>query len=361
MSAAPPNYTSLVSSLTKRFHGGVDLRGEEGLDFLSPSCRMISNQPDRYTAYINARDLSSIRVNKLWTSEVTGIRGPRFLDDEHSPFLAMGLVRDGRLLVEQNRTTVKVLPGETLLIDYASTFTVEMLDQLDCVFTYLPHDLLSARQIGSRKLGGSVLPSTPLAAALATVLESLFDPVERSAISRRHIESAVLDLSLAILHEQTADVLAPEEIESGNLSRAIDFIDTHFSNPSLSVAHVAASINASPRYVHKLFEGDSESVYGRIRRLRIEYSISLLTDATCISMPISEIAIRSGFTNSSQFSRAIRQATGFSPREIRHGSTSAASSGGGIGQRGITDAASRYCSPPGSPASTQGEDGSRSV
>ncbi|MFC9786953.1 helix-turn-helix domain-containing protein [Rhodococcus sp. NPDC127528] len=318
VSATPQSYSSLVASLTRRFHGGVDLRGEEGLDFLSAWCTMVAEKPDTFTANVNTCDFDSVRVSRIKTSAATGIRGSSFHSDEHSPFLGISYVRGGSLLFDQNRNTVRVRPGEMILIDYASTFHAKMLDQLNCVFTFVPHDLLSARNIGSRRLGGTVLAAAPLSAALGVVLENLLHPSERPAVSRRHIESAVLDLSLAILHEHAADSLAPEEIASGTLTRAIDFIDTHFSDPSLSVTHVAASINASPRYLHKLFETEGESVYGRIRRRRIEYAVSLLTDPASAYMPISKIAAVSGFTGGSQFSRTIREATGRTPRELRH-------------------------------------------
>lgn len=289
------------------------MRGRDGLEFLSASCTMESETPDSFIGHIGAIDFDSVRINRLLLSRVAATRGPRFLGDEHSPFLVLVHVRGGEMILEQNRNSLQVRLGQALLVDYDATFEALMHESLDCVFTYLPHDLLAARHINSKRLGGTAIPASPLVGALGTVLEDLFDPTERSPVSRRHIESAVLDLSLAVLHDHVADALAPEEIEAGNLARVIDFIDRHFSDPSLSIGQVAASIHASSRYVHKLFEGEDESAYGRIRRRRIEYAVSLLTDTTNAGLSISEIAVYSGFSNASQFSRTIRQATGFSP------------------------------------------------
>jgi AraC-like DNA-binding protein len=58
-------------------------------------------------------------------------------------------------------------------------------------------------------------------------------------------------------------------------------------------------------------------VYDLIRRRRVRWGIELLTDPDHADLTIGQVALRSGFVGLSQFSRAVRDLTGSSPRAIR--------------------------------------------
>lgn len=307
--------TAPVSSLTDAFLDGLSAHGRDGIEQLSVSCDVIADDPDSFAATVIAADFGAVRVHKLSIPMVKTVRTPGRLQDEHSPYLAMIYLRQGEFHVEQNRASVSARSHQIAIVDYAATYTTQMA--MDCVMTYLPHDLLAERGINSRKLGASIVPSSPLGVAFDSVLRTLLDPAERPPRAQRHIESAVLDLSLAILSERSDIEVPLEEMESGNLARAVAFIHANFHNPALNVAHVAASIHSSTRYLHKLFEGQSESVYALIKRCRVDRGIELLTEPSFSHLTISQIAFRCGFGGPSQFSRAIRDATGLTPRDVR--------------------------------------------
>jgi AraC-like DNA-binding protein len=130
------------------------------------------------------------------------------------------------------------------------------------------------------------------------------------------IEHAIVDLALAVI-QPLAEAPAPEEMAVGNRARVYDFIERNFTDPTLNVDRVAAGINVSPRYLHKLMEGDGISVYGMIRRRRVRHGIDLLSDPGAAHLSVGQIARRSGFTGLSQFGRAVRDLAGESPRQIR--------------------------------------------
>jgi len=67
--------------------------------------------------------------------------------------------------------------------------------------------------------------------------------------------------------------------------------------------------------VHRVFESDSESLSGYVRARRLARARQEL--ATHRSLPISTIARRLGFTDSSHFTRAFKDRYGLSPREYR--------------------------------------------
>ena len=96
-----------------------------------------------------------------------------------------------------------------------------------------------------------------------------------------------------------------------------DFIDTNLHDSSLSPDHIVQAMGISRSYLYKLFTqydfGFQE--YVRVRRLaRIEAD---LRNPSLHDLSITDIAVRSGFNNSSHFSRCFAQQYGESPRAYR--------------------------------------------
>lgn len=133
----------------------------------------------------------------------------------------------------------------------------------------------------------------------------------------------------ATIGQQVIDLLAlavdadPRAVRSGHSSvrrahiRRIDAcIATHFADPALSPATVAARCDISPRYLHDLCKSDGASFRERLRRARLDQVRTALT-RTGEARSITELAFRAGFSDASAFSRAYRAAFGESPRETR--------------------------------------------
>ncbi|MFC9787085.1 helix-turn-helix domain-containing protein [Rhodococcus sp. NPDC127528] len=308
-----------ASSLTQRFHGGVRVSGPEGLDMLSVAAEMVAGHPERFRAEMSSSDFGSIRVNRLRSSAVTVIRPPSMLGDEHSAYLSMVCVRSGEVRVEQNRVGARAVAGEVTFADFAAPFEVGLSRRGDYVFVYLPHALLASRSVDSRALVGATVAASPLCEALAAVLAQFAatDLCRPGAVETTLLEHAIVDLCLAVIRQATDRSQVHDESGARNRARAREFVDSHFTDPALTVADVAASINVSPRYLQKLFESEEHSVYDLIRRRRVRWGIELLTDPVHADLTISQVAIRSGFVGLSQFSRAVRDLTGSSPRSIR--------------------------------------------
>ena len=79
---------------------------------------------------------------------------------------------------------------------------------------------------------------------------------------------------------------------------------------------MAAPEGVSEREVRRLFQHDlaiSPKAYHRSLRLQKARSMLQQTD-----LPVSEVALRLGFSSSSDFCRAFRREFGVSPTEDRH-------------------------------------------
>jgi AraC-like DNA-binding protein len=61
------------------------------------------------------------------------------------------------------------------------------------------------------------------------------------------------------------------------LAAALNYIASHFSDPDLSLAKVAQSLNISPRYLQRLLESSGTSFTTHVTELRLKHAFTLLT------------------------------------------------------------------------------------
>lgn len=89
------------------------------------------------------------------------------------------------------------------------------------------------------------------------------------------------------------------------INRAIDLIQDHLGEP-LRLDDVARAARVSPFHFHRIFKGVmGETVNAFIKRTRLERAVSLMRRGE--GLTLTEVALRCGFSSSSDFSRSFRQ------------------------------------------------------
>ena len=98
------------------------------------------------------------------------------------------------------------------------------------------------------------------------------------------------------------------------IGRAKELIDEQFSE-NLSLAQIARSLGAHPVYLAASFKRYYRCGIGEYRRRRrVEFACHKLSAS---KDSLVEIALESGFSNQSHFSRVFKQTTGMSPAQYR--------------------------------------------
>jgi DNA gyrase inhibitor GyrI/AraC-like DNA-binding protein len=111
-------------------------------------------------------------------------------------------------------------------------------------------------------------------------------------------------------HKQSANIY------TRRINRVIDHICDHLDEP-LPLHSLARIAYFSPFHFHRIFRSlVGEPLHAFILRLRLEKAIFQMQHGPPATL--TEIALRCGFSSSSDFSRAFKQAYGFSPREYTH-------------------------------------------
>jgi AraC-like DNA-binding protein len=138
-------------------------------------------------------------------------------------------------------------------------------------------------------------------------------PVDSHTIIRKHI------VDLAVLATNARGPIGESSASAVVVARrsaALDYIESHFSDPELSLAMVARSLRMSPRYLQRLLETAGVSFASRVIELRLNHAMELLT-ARPGGILISDIAFRSGFSDISYFNRLFRSRFGATPSDVR--------------------------------------------
>ena len=98
---------------------------------------------------------------------------------------------------------------------------------------------------------------------------------------------------------------------------ALKHIAAKYTDPELSSASVAEHLGLSRRSLQRLFEGEERTVAQRIQEVRTQHAITRLQDPRLAAASLAEIATLSGFGSTVAMRRAVQEATGSTPSELR--------------------------------------------
>jgi AraC-like DNA-binding protein len=106
-------------------------------------------------------------------------------------------------------------------------------------------------------------------------------------------------------------------VRAARLRETRAFVIRNAARHELSAALVAAHLGVTPRYVHMLFESESETFSEFLLGERLARAHRMLVDPRLASRPISTVAFDSGFGDLSHFNRSFRRRFGMTPSQAR--------------------------------------------
>lgn len=139
--------------------------------------------------------------------------------------------------------------------------------------------------------------------------------LEASALIARHIRD-LLSLALARRPGDFDRNVRLTLLET-RLDAVTAYLQSNFRDPSTSVSEAATALAISPRYVERLLQSTGTTFNERLIELRLDEAYRQLRDTQLSDRSIETIALSSGFTNASHFSRRFRARFGYPPSEVR--------------------------------------------
>ena len=97
---------------------------------------------------------------------------------------------------------------------------------------------------------------------------------------------------------------------------ALEYINSHYQEPELSVEQVSEVIHISPSYFSRMFREISELSFPEyVNNLRLNYASELLKTKR---LSVKEVAQKAGFSGTSYFSAQFKKKYGISPSSYRN-------------------------------------------
>ncbi len=109
---------------------------------------------------------------------------------------------------------------------------------------------------------------------------------------------------MTVLQEQIVNVIRDDEL---------------FKNADLKISDIASMLGTNRTYISRAINQTMNMPFSDlVNKYRIEYALSLMKNREFSQMTLSEIALKSGFSNESTFYRVFKHAMGVSPRQYTH-------------------------------------------
>ena len=153
------------------------------------------------------------------------------------------------------------------------------------------------------------------ALAIAEEQQSLQTP-ELQRLVATHIHDLI---ALAVGATRDGHAIAEGRgIGAARLRAIMSDITANLGDCDLTVAAVAQRQRVTPRYLHKLFEGEELTFSNFVLGQRLSRAHRMLCDPRFVDRSVSSVAFDVGFGDLSYFNRTFRRRYGATPSDIRH-------------------------------------------
>lgn len=259
------------------------------------------------------------------TTEPLPADGPRIpahrlLARTAGEYLFVGL-RGGTAPPDPRHLALHLTPGDICFYDTRHAPVLDFPERFRATVFLVPGDLLGLSDTETERI-----VRTPVARAsrLGTLLSPLLSDLARAAAGARPRIGGMLAWNAVNL----LSTLATEQLggrtpnpaggaPSPVLTRVLEYVELHLTDPDLSPEVIARAHHVSVRYLHKLFKDEGTTVGRWILRRRLDECRRDLMRHGRGSRTIAAVAARWGFLSAPHFSRVFRAAYGMSPREWR--------------------------------------------
>ncbi|GAB2469701.1 AraC family transcriptional regulator [Xylanimonas ulmi] len=235
-----------------------------------------------------------------------------------SSTLRLMVVVEGEVTLRHHEANATLAARDSALILGTSPVAYESLAPARIVLCDLPADNtgLTALPRSAPFVVGRADAAVPcaLGAFLLDLLRQ--DSDQLAPVARAQIADVLRTLAVSTITALAVAGCAGWDLRRQRLA-ALRHIAARYTDPELSSASVAEHLGLSRRSLQRLFEDEDRTVAQRIQEVRTQHAIARLRDVRLASASLAEIATLSGFGSTVAMRRAVQEATGLTPSDLR--------------------------------------------
>jgi AraC-like DNA-binding protein len=267
-------------------------------------------------------DLCGVEGLAIAAVAISPCRAPRRPEHIDGDDLIFHVSLGGGRTVQQRGREALVVEGEAVLTTGADPGVVTIPRRSRLISLRMPQKIL---RLAITDFDASLLCPVGRDVPALRLLTDYVDAV-RSADAlaapalRKVIVSHIYDLvALALGATRDANELAKNGgLRAARQTAVLRAIEARSGEPELNAVGIAAELGVTPRYVHMLLEETGKSFTHHVLQTRLEKAAALLRDPRWNDRRIADVALATGFTDLSYFSRAFRRRFAATPSDIRN-------------------------------------------
>ena len=304
---------------------GVDDRERFDLWRESISC-IFEVEADRevrdrtFNATVDANMFGPVMLARTQTLRQDWIRTPGVMAADGMDHYMVQLYESGEMLWETSKGSFSFPENGLVVFDLSREVSLKTNDFAN-ISLIIPRDMLESQIKFENDQHLRILRgSEPMVQLLRDHMMSLKRlSSQMSARQAVEIAPATIGLTAACLNAAVSD--APQQqagLSLAQMSVIRRLIERNLSNPSMSAEWITARAGMSRAKLYQLFE-PLGGVANYVRERRLRRGLLALADGNARHRSIFDIALDSGYSTDTAFSRAFKARYGFSPSEIRRG------------------------------------------
>lgn len=267
-----------------------------------------------FSATVRICELGPVRVSEATTNDVFFVRSDRDVDPVGPPSLFVVSAIEGNVHVEQRGRSVTLSPGQIAVMGLQQPAIARVSSGCRSMAIEIPRNLVpfsvsEVVNVVATAVRGELVDITLDLAHSLLVMRSDMTIEQRLACG-----STLVNLASALVCQLNAERGVEEP---GMVNRVKMYIDRCLADPALSPRTVAHGMHVSLRFLHRLFEGEPETVTAYIRRRRLEGIRDDLANPDLARLTVSEVAARWGLIDASRFGQSFRRTFGEAPSQYR--------------------------------------------
>lgn len=278
-----------------------------------------------FESRVAIKDLLDVTVSDVRSRAQTVYRREREIRRNPSEYFFANLQLEGHCVVRQDGREAHIGPGDFYIVDTTRRYELAFDDwRILCI--RLPRQLLMPRlAVPHAATAVRLHDDGALGSVAGTYMRSLLHCSEAVPVEAQQTMIDTLGNLLSIALGATVDTRerSGEAVREGLRATIARHVAARIADPSLDVASVAAQFRISPRYLHRLFEGQDRSFTQWVADQRLARCARDLADPAQAQVPISTIADRWGYADLSNFCRVFQRHHGMSAGEYRRRMTPA--------------------------------------
>jgi AraC-like DNA-binding protein len=291
------------------------------------ACQTLATQlveplrPQQFSGWMRRADFNDLRFIEFSSEPVTVVRSREHIAQTSEPPLYVLRVQlSSDSISHQDGRETRLRPGDFTLCDGTRPYKVIFHERAATLALRIPRATL-LRYLGSPD-DAILVPMSGFSGASALASKCLLEFWNSSA---QWLTPALAPRITNILMELIASAYAAlprTRSDRSSLStalrvRVLAYIEDHLQDGDLTPTSIAQAFRITPRYLHLLFHGESETAARYVLRRRLDRCSQALADPAQRDRSIAWIASNYGFKSLPHFCRVFREQYGLRPSDFR--------------------------------------------